>query len=719
MRCVFAFALLCGFFTLAGCGDDNGTSPAGHSDLLAETVIGGDGGTLATEDFLLDVPAGAFAAETLLSLHEDQGEGLAYDSATTIYRLEGLPGEINQPLGIELAFTSAPVSDTLIVAAIQLPHPGDDDTYVLDMYLDATIDGDRLIGTWLPPSDEDRIAKVGPRHAFLFGPRDLQTKWFPNHAEAVFAIRSPLVGRALVDDLGAALMYAHSVYAELGFESTIASPPVRPIPVVNIKFEDTPPPAGQYVSSAALSTIDSEDYAGMRLYLDRMNPGDLGELFIAVSGQLAGIIHLAQTQHNQWNDPRYWEHAWLRSAVTLWAEDLFATEPDRIPSAYDPDGWRILNGLLTHIFDSDGGQNAQSRFGRAVTPLLKYLIDVEDSGANLLVRTYAATRADIPTGEAFLAAIAGSSSQWWPGFLRALLTGEIYDLPADTFLGQSSSTTVNQQTWELTLSPIAMDLSATDFRINPVYAGWGNGASLDIAVSSPGLNDDYVKALVFSLKNGEATFLASGRDIRIENLAAFRDDGAELLILLANAAWDIPAIGPTPLTLEMSIDEDTTSIDSSMYVALTIEGQFAGEASPRNYSFNTPNPMMSGTFDGSTFTGWYENTAGEIMRTCSMICQLDLEANPPRILTWSFVQDVVNSSSLQSQHFEAAGTEVPHYVSGTGSEQWYVTGTDACLAIDSVVLFTMVNGVVTEELIDFGCNANSRVRIDFYPWVRR
>ncbi|MDD5720647.1 MAG: hypothetical protein PHQ53_13265 [Candidatus Krumholzibacteria bacterium] len=102
-----------------------------------------------------------------------------------------------------------------------------------------------------------------------------------------------------------------------------------------------------------------------------------------------------------------------------------------------------------------------------------------------------------------------------------------------------------------------------------------------------------------------------------------------------------------------------------------------------------------------------------------MICQLDLEANPPRILTWSFVEDVVNSSSVQSQHFEAAGTEIPHYVSGTGSEQWYVTGTDACPAIDSVVLFTMVNGVVTEELIDFGCNANSRVRIDFYPWVRR
>lgn len=712
MRLLCTFILVCGMTTIIACGDDDGGTSAPPEEMpLAASTIGDDGGTLATDDFTLDVPAGAFPVDTELLLYEASADDLPDNSVTGVYRLEGLPDIVAEPLTISMLFSNAPSGNLLIGAGFETTSLETDQTRVLYTYLDATVDDGRLTSEWQPPDADSQATKFNTRLAFLFGPQNTEVTYVPDEWIRHFKICAPLVGRDLVPDVGEALEQAYQLYLDLGFDFQLAGNSEEVIAPVTVVFTHGEPCEGQYVSGQWLSWTDSYSSSGMCVFHDRMTPGDLDALKIAVQSRLAVIIHRAQIQHTFTNPAYDWVNHWMEPAVRLWAEGLFAG-PDHVPHDLDMNGWDFADGLIYSML-GDPGEDWE--FGKAMPTLLKYLMDLENNGAALLLRTYDITRQDEPTGYAFLNAIAGDSSDWWPDFLEALLSGELYDLESDAFLGQAIDYTLNEQTWETTLTNFYPDLSARLYQFNPTYAGWGGGAFMDLVVSSPDVNASYLDLLVFELRDGEISFLTSGTDVRINDLASFRDDGAELLVLVSNAAWTMPS-SVSEINLEVTVDEGAAVIDAHMYISVNIVPQYDG-LTPNQGIDTEGNEDLNGTFDGSIFNGSYEWTNGEWTWTCTATCRLDRESDPPRLLEWSFVKDIVATDGHYEAHIEASGGEVPHYVSGSSVDQFYLLGMDVCDTVDALVIVRTEYGEVVGELVDFSCNENSCVRVDFYPWI--
>ena len=90
----FILMLIVGLlFLILTCSSDQPSAPSEQqSDILAEATIGEEGGTIATDDFILTVPEGAFATTTDLKLYLDQGEKPYEEGAVSgQFHLEGLP----------------------------------------------------------------------------------------------------------------------------------------------------------------------------------------------------------------------------------------------------------------------------------------------------------------------------------------------------------------------------------------------------------------------------------------------------------------------------------------------------------------------------------------------------------------------------------------------------------------------------------------------------
>ncbi len=711
MRRLCTFILVCGMVTISACDDDNSTTAPSEETPLVVSTIGDDGGTLSTDDFTLDVPAGAFPVDTELLLYETSVAGLADDSVTGVYRLEGLPDVVAAPLTISMRFSNQPSGDLLIGAGFETTSLETAQARVLYTYLDAAVDDDRLTCAWQPPDAGSQTTKFDLRLAFLFGPQNTEVTYVPDEDIRHFTIYAPMVGRELVDDVGEALEQAYQLYLGLGFDFGLAADPEEVIAPVTIVFDHGDPREGQYVSGQWLTWSDSGSSAGMGIHHDRLTPGDLAALKIAVSSRLAVIIHRAQIQH-QFSDPAYdWVNHWMEPAVRLWAEGLFAG-PDHVPYGLDMSGWGLADGLINGMLGDSGDDWS---FGKAMPTLLKYLMDLEDNGAALLLRTYDITRQDESTGYGFLNSIAGDSSEWWPGFLEALLGGELYGLTSDDFMGQAIDYPLNEQTWVTTLTNFYPDLSARLYRFHPTHAGWGDGAFMELVVSSPDVNAGFLDVLVFELRDGEMTFLASGTDVRINDLASFRDDGAELLVLVSNAAWTMPA-SVSEINLEVTVDEGAAVIDAHMYISVNVVPQYDG-LSPNQAIDTAGNENLNGTFDGEVFNGSYEWTNGEWTWTCTATCRLDQETNPPRLLEWSFVKDIVATDGHYEAHIEASGGEVPHDNSGSSGDQFFLLGSDVCETVETVVLERVEYGEVVGEIVGFSCTVSSHIRIDFSPWI--
>ncbi|MBU1700400.1 MAG: hypothetical protein KJ970_08635 [Candidatus Eisenbacteria bacterium] len=89
-RFLLATGILCSVLP-AGCSRDELTTPDNQGAALAEETIGSKGGTVAADEIILTIPAGALAADQTLSIYESTAQHPFSQSSEPVFLLNGLP----------------------------------------------------------------------------------------------------------------------------------------------------------------------------------------------------------------------------------------------------------------------------------------------------------------------------------------------------------------------------------------------------------------------------------------------------------------------------------------------------------------------------------------------------------------------------------------------------------------------------------------------------
>ena len=99
---VMAFVIGCG-----GGGSGGGESQEAEGTLLASKTIGGEGGALASDDFNLTVPEGAFSTNAEIKVYvEPIEEPFGEFSASKLFRIEGVLADFQLPLKVKLKYSA-------------------------------------------------------------------------------------------------------------------------------------------------------------------------------------------------------------------------------------------------------------------------------------------------------------------------------------------------------------------------------------------------------------------------------------------------------------------------------------------------------------------------------------------------------------------------------------------------------------------------------------
>jgi len=700
MQSTRAGVLFCVLMLIAGCGGDDGTSPPSQDEPLAESTVGGGGGTLDAGGFTLAVPAAAFAADADLALYEASASGLPDDSATGVFKLAGLPDEIGEALTLTLGCPTPPDGDPLIAVGREIT-PVEGEPFIDFTYVEATHADGELTGDWQPAAAEG-AAKSDAAYAYFFGPRT--TRQIPVRSDDedetyLYLINFPPEGVAHVDAFADSLEQAYQRYSALGFDFTRPHQPGVDCFPIEVKFDGATPPANRYVVDAKASPWSSEPAGRMTFYRDRLSPSEIEALTTAAGAALGQLVLQGQIPHAAGVEADMRHLDWLYAAFGLWAESLFASDPDHVPALFDAGGLDLEFGLVNGVQDTSADRHA---FGRAAAALLAFLSEEEGGGVDLMLRVCDALRTGAEAGPAFLEAITFDSSAWWPDFLDSLLSGETYDAPSGAFLEQAVSLAMNEADWEAAPTGAYPDLSARLYRLDPAYADWEDGTYLDIEVLSGDVNPDHLEALVFTLDGGDLELLARGREVQVSGLEDMHDDGVDLLVAVVNSAWSLPSTGDAQITLDLEVGRSDLSGFTRVTLWSAADVLVAGEGWQAGGNYMAPASTRDGTWNGNTLTVDLAYEDGATRDTGSIVLTIDPDTGDIESFSGTIVHEQFDLELVVYR--EVTGVDLPYAGVEYDNMVWRRTGADACTSLTGFYRREEYGGVVDEEWTDFDCH---------------
>ena len=708
MRLLYTLLTFCLMTALAGCGSDD-TSPTypdpPEPEPVAEAGIGVSGGALTWSGFDLTVPAGAFADSADLKLYSGSGADFPDfpdGRLTGAFLLSGLPAQVAAPLTLTLYTFEASTGDPLIaVGAVATDRDGTE--RVVYDYLEAAATDTALTVSWQP----DAGAKSMDAYNYFFGPREARVRLLPP-SDPRFRIVYPPEGEDHIETVALNLINAYLTYDETwNLDLTYAGTTIDYCPIL-VDFSHNDPPADDYVPWVRLGGPDDTPRGHLSLYRDHLGPDTLEPMLVSAAAHLGRMVLWGQIPRDEFYTEVFNRHIWLSEAVTLWAEDWFSTDETYVPPLFDAAGLDLEYGLINGI----GDYADRIAFGRAASALLKFLVEDEADGAALLTRTCAALRAGQPVDAAFLNSIQGTSDDWWCDFLATFVAGDLFDAPASVFLDQSLDRTMDETDWEAVYTNFYTDLSAHIYRLDPAYADWDEGAYLDIEVLTDDVNPDYVEALVYVLDDGELSLLGRGREVSVSGLKGLHDDGADLLVVVANAAWSLEEKAAAEIALSLEVGTNDLSNYTRAELYSHFEVNHIGEGWVNSGVGLYSATSQEGVWDGNTLTVDLAYTGDLTTDTGELVITFDPT-------TGDVVSFHGNTHHTQSDvnlisDRQISGGAIPRTEVGDGWLIFRLTGTAVCTCIEDASGSRTIEGALDYQWTDIRCHDGEPWESDIY-----
>ncbi len=420
MKRLLMAAFLCISILYAGCSSDGPTgTDEPRNDPIATATIGPEGGTMATDDFILDVPAGAFDSSNELNLYVE-AEQLPYsDNAVSgLFRLDGIPNIFAEPLRMALRYegTLSETSYGAIGQELFIRTLGDTATaYVLFEAADSS--GFLVFELSMPP--EARSAP-GLLAGAAFLPEELKATALTdlhNHTSTAghFKVIAPKnkATKEQMEDVADRFEGAYDTYGNNGFD--YGNRGHWPIEVFMAPLQ------GSYGSYAV--SLLAKGFGYVMLSTGLLN--DPNELSITVGHE---FLHLIQDLY----DPRSWPTKmvdfgpkyWLDEATATYSEEFFSNNPATyVPVTFT--GYRSEPFKGIHKQGSGAGDH-----GYGMAALIKYLTGKFQSST--VLNYYTDISNDKHPVETIISRSNGSTD-WLGDFLREYVRGNVYGVDAGYF----------------------------------------------------------------------------------------------------------------------------------------------------------------------------------------------------------------------------------------------------------------------------------------------
>jgi hypothetical protein len=390
---------------LVGCGGgDDPVTPEPVIPPLVSATIGEGGGELATPEIILTVPAGVLADDADLSIHAD-GISDPFETDMPVYRLEGLPEELGQPVTLRIRHGGAKSDAPIIFLGEE--RESYESGRGLVWFNVATRDSS---GWCIAELDRGAYVLDEEKHTVdmkLVVQLGLQrSPTSGGHFEIYYHPERTTAGQVAL--IAAHFEQAWNSVTELGFNFGGANIWPRPVLVWDI------PTHGR------LAQYTVAPYGKGYFQLD---PDAL--VNSVAMGVIIGheVLHCAQ-DHFDTRPPSKWktlnvQRLWLDEATASWFEEKFYPGDDSYPLAMDE---YLYLAPLNMFAGTRGGSWAEMGYG--LSSLIKYV--VERQGEQRILEFYEEFT-DVGNGTtAFLEVVDPAMDTWVVDYFHELVTGNIY-----------------------------------------------------------------------------------------------------------------------------------------------------------------------------------------------------------------------------------------------------------------------------------------------------
>lgn len=743
----------------AGCGGsssgpDGDPEPPEEFVLVGQATIGPTGGVLAAEDFLLEIPVGAFVETANLVLRaSSEDKPFGADGVTRSFRLSGYPASCAAPLKIQIAYEGALVNESFIAVG---PLTDDAEHTPVPYRLYAAGDSSGMLRCELPPIFQELRSRGLTRsrdaggQVSLAGVTDFRRQI---SAGGHFEISYPAVQQLLATSIAADLERAYNIIQTMGFSYAGVAWPVQ----VQLRWhtqKETATLSSQWAWSQRwtdsghlvvinLTNKGIDDYIPMRTAASR-------EFFHNILSMADAAYIVPSEPFPQVNSSRYWFHA----AVAAWAEHKFAGDPEHEPMDLSfpfPAGSDLaktrhhapFRGLQAGAIQAVTGADAltvSEVHGVGIAQLIKYLVD--QYGESFLIDTYRdmATQGHHPL-TSLLASIDDPVSVWWPDFLRARIVGQTYSAERPTLdlngclvdpLALGPCWYISPDHMGETSTDAYPELSAKPFWIDLAAASTlDERAGLRVAIESPGAATGDIALQVFGFHNDTGDYVHmehAGGAVQITSLRDLEASGcSELLVLVINNRHGGPTYTTqSNITLAAQVTGPTNPMPPFEYarVSLTaVNARFNASDGAYDAPFvhTIPNSDYVGGYKGhwtaDTWVASWDTTVTNFYRyRGSMRVSRDPVNN---LITSVSIQDSLHSTyfgadKLTTSRFFSEETEIPLAEEHMNYWTFLLSNPDLCVT-PWIVEYRDDDRLVGtwREMVNWRCDSGAAIRVIF------
>ncbi|MBD3290704.1 hypothetical protein GF337_18000 [candidate division KSB1 bacterium] len=690
------------------CSGKKSTNPSEVEDTLLATLnVGAEGGTLSSEKFSLQIPAGAFTSQVELKLHSpEQQSPLGADAITDLFMVEGIPSEFSKPLRILLKHSTdisneaaIAVGEKLYIKSLDLSQ----DAYQLVSAKDSA--GYLVFQLPVPPISAANDLNLGK---FLDQQISDETLYFQGSdfitsvlsSQGHFKIETTLksINKNSLTELGNHLEEAYSILKTLGFEHEEKRD--YPVDVTVLPLDDDK--YGYYSYSM---------FYGGYLEFNSKKITEAEELRLTAGHEFFHLVQGLYDNRSAYSKAKFSsDYEWLDEATAVWIEEKFTTTPNFVSSVRSGNEMAPFNGA-----EKGAAENARYH-GYGMSSAIKYL--TAQYGEDKLVQIYK----HIFSGSKPVAAIekgTEGASVWYGTFLRDYILGNLYGLLPSFWVSRvhgEFSIDTDSDTLE-TFTDQFPDLSGRLYRIALNYADIDSSATLEFTASG-GENE----ITVFKYKSRTIQYLNSeSENLSIPDVRIMKDEGWHLIALVTNKRSVSPYTESSEINLEIRLKEPPEF--NECFVDLTAKGTFqrrfhAYQDSVKNYENQTiwqVSAFPEGKFKGNTFNatwdtthtdGWFERgtMTAKVNEAWDMVTEVTINE------TFGYPEGhVIYSETVYTFKIE----NIPFDSEWMGVLGYEVSGVQTCSAITQLDLTTTTD-YYTETLIEYICDEDSEIDVEFW-----
>jgi hypothetical protein len=551
MKRILSLVWMAGCILLAACSDKGSTSPSkGDGKAIKTETIGSEGGVLDTENFDIEIPAGAFDAEQELTVYSTSAEKPFGDNCITdLYRLVGLPETFSKPLTVHIRYQGN-LSEASWVAVgmpmVSTLQYEEVTGYVLNAARDSS---GFLVGEFSPPPDGAPKTGILPygRSAdapgsFYFGGVTGQGPHTTEHFQIIAP--SGKADAAALARTGGYLENAYDVIGEFfGFRYDQRSS--WPIQVTlddlsaNLSLAGSCFISGWGANYCCLNFED--DYAIL--------PQHDNELRTTTGHEFFHLVQFLYSPADNWIPGNWQKYIWLWEAASTWSEEHFVTVPNYVSTAFEGRELAAFNGMQP-AGNEDAGVHG---YGMAV--LVKYL--ELKHGTDIARKIFETVRSEGPHPVDAVVLNVETPAAWLEDFFSEFVTGNIYTMDPAFFMNAFSASLFEvkpgaPKTFQFRRA--YRDLSAWIYPVMLKDPAVPAGTAVRFEASGGDPSGTEITVFEYNGAGRSTRRIAYGVDrVTVGGIREMTDRGSHLLVMVTNTHWSAPYKQTTDITLSGEI----------------------------------------------------------------------------------------------------------------------------------------------------------------------